>query len=117
MWGRSRPSQPWTRRSADVSLTFPPVCTPGRSYCRGVAPTSAADALVIVFNALPDEERVEALERINEAHLRVVGGEQSDTAQMLRSLQRVAEYVGHPASVDEYRQASKEPHETRGVRH
>lgn len=65
--------------------------------------TSAVDALLIVFEALPEDEREEAFERVSERRLEHLAGEESDTARLLRSLRRVAEEVGHTPTVTEYR--------------
>lgn len=70
--------------------------------------TTAADALLILFAALPEDEQDEAFARIEDIRLRQEAGSESDTERFIRSVRRVAEYVGHPPSVDEYKQASQE---------
>lgn len=70
--------------------------------------TTAADALVLLFNALAPDEQDEAFERLSDVRLRRLAGSESDSERFVSSLRRVAEYVGHPPSVDEYKQASKE---------
>jgi len=55
--------------------------------------TSAVDALLIVFEALPEDERDEAFERLAERRLGQLAAEESDTARMLRSLRDAAEEI------------------------
>ncbi len=65
--------------------------------------TSAVDALLILFEALPEDERVDVFERLSERRLEQLAGEESDTARMVSSLRRVAAAVGHTPTVTEYR--------------
>jgi hypothetical protein len=68
-----------------------------------VAVTTGSDAVVILFQALDEEEREAAYQRIAELRLRRQAGDESAMARYIRSMQRVAEYVGHTPSVDEYK--------------
>jgi len=67
-------------------------------------PTSGVDLLVVAFHALGDSEQTEALDRLQDARLRRVAGEESETARMISSLRRAAEALGHAPSPDEYKQ-------------
>jgi len=69
--------------------------------------TSAVDALIIVFEALPEDEREDAFERLSEHRLTRLAGEESETARMIRSLRRVAEEVGNTPTVTEYRDVER----------
>jgi hypothetical protein len=69
---------------------------------------SAADAVLVLFNALTSDEQEEASERIAELQLRRQAGTESTMGRFIRSMQRVTEYVGDVPSVDEYKQASEE---------
>ena len=69
---------------------------------------TAADALVMLFSALPEDAQDDAYERIGELRLRRLAGDESAMAVAIRSMRTVAEYVGHAPSVDEYKQASQE---------
>jgi hypothetical protein len=68
-------------------------------------PTPATDALLILFGALEDAEQTEVVERI--ATIRAISSvaEESASAPFIRSLCRVAEFVGHEPVVDEYKDA------------
>ena len=70
--------------------------------------TTAADALVIVFNTLTAEEQDEVFERLHQAQVRRDAGDESFAARCIRSMQRVAEHIRHIPTVDEYKTASKE---------
>lgn len=74
--------------------------------------TNATDIVLAAYNALSEEERDEAFERIRERRVLAAAGEEPDAARFVRSLRRVAEYVGHPdetdLSVGVYKQASAE---------
>jgi hypothetical protein len=74
--------------------------------------TSGADLLLVAFNALAPEEQEEAFVRIGEARLTRLAGEDDETAQFLRSLQRVQEHVGGELSPDLYRAARAELRES-----
>lgn len=58
---------------------------------------SAVDALVVLFNALPDSDRREAFRQVSLLHLRAEAGAESDTERMIRSINRVAQAVGKDA--------------------
>lgn len=74
--------------------------------------TTASDALVILFVALPEDEQEEAFQRIFDARSLRLAGTESDTERFLRSLRRVADHVGHTPTVEEYKRASRELIET-----
>lgn len=60
-----------------------------------MAVTTGADAVVVVFAALSDDEQEEAFARLSELRLRRQAGDDSSMERHIRSLRRVAEYVGH----------------------
>jgi hypothetical protein len=67
---------------------------------------SAVDAMVVLFNALPDTDRQEAFRRMSQLHARAEAGEESDTDRMIRSLNLVAQAVGKDAvdvTITDYR--------------
>lgn len=67
--------------------------------------TSAADALLILFEALAPDERREAFRRLSLAHARHEAGDETDTERMLRSLERVGEIAGRmPPKITDYRE-------------
>jgi hypothetical protein len=74
--------------------------------------TSATDIVIAAYNTLNEDERDEVFERIRERRVIDAAGTESDAARFVRSLRRVAEYVGHPdqtdLSVGVYKQASAE---------
>jgi hypothetical protein len=70
--------------------------------------TTATDALVIVFTALAAEEQDDVFERLHQARLRRDASEESLMGRCIRSMQRVAEHVGHVPSVDEYKSGSQD---------
>lgn len=71
----------------------------------GAGATSAADALLILFEALAPDERRDAFRRLSLAHARHEAGEDSDTERMLRSLERVGEVAGRmPPKITDYRE-------------
>jgi hypothetical protein len=74
--------------------------------------TSGADLLLVAFNALAPEEQEEAFVRIGDARLTRLAGEEDETAQFLRSLQRAQEHVGGELSPDLYRAARAELRES-----
>jgi len=71
-----------------------------------MAATSAVDALLLVFNALTDDEQNEVSERIDERKALQLAAEENEMARYIRSLRRVAEVVGREPSVDDYRDQS-----------
>jgi hypothetical protein len=71
-----------------------------------MAATSAVDALLLVFNALTDDEQNEVSERIDERKALRLAAEENEMARYIRSLRRVAEVVGREPSVDDYRDQS-----------
>jgi hypothetical protein len=68
-------------------------------------PTPATDALLILFAALEEAEQLEVAERI--ATIRAISAvsQESASAPFIRSLRRVAEFIGHEPMVDEYKDA------------
>ncbi len=70
--------------------------------------TTAVDALVIIFAALTADEQDALCQRLHQARVRRDAGDESFAARCIRSMQRVAEHVGHVPSVDEYKTASRE---------
>src|SRR6202035_3650094 len=71
-------------------------------------PTTGAQLLAIAFKALSQDEREEAFERISEIRISEVAGEESATVQMLRSLTRARDLLGHLPTVGEYRELYRE---------
>ncbi len=71
-------------------------------------PTSGVDLLVVAFSALASGEQEEAFARIAQVRLNRLAGEEGETAQYLRSLQRVAAYVGCELTPGLYRAARVE---------
>ena len=69
--------------------------------------TSAVDALLVVFEALAEDEREEAFARLSERRLEQLAGEESHTARLISSVRRVAAEVGHTPTVIEYRAAER----------
>jgi len=65
------------------------------------------DALLVLYEALPADEREDAFARLSERRLKELAGEESQTGQMIRSLQRVAEQVGHTPTVTEHREVER----------
>jgi len=68
---------------------------------------SAVDAMVVLFNALPESDRREAFRRMSLVHAREEAGEMSDTERMIASINRVAQAVGKDAvdvKMDDYRE-------------
>lgn len=68
---------------------------------------SAVDAMLVLFNALPESDRREAFRRVSLSHARAEAREESDTERMFRSLNRVAQEVGKDAvdvKMDDYRE-------------
>jgi hypothetical protein len=84
-----------------------PVSARCRAYVATVG-TSAADALVIVFNALPADEQDDVFERIHHLRERRDAGEESETARFIRSMRRVAEELGEVPSIGDYKAVSQE---------
>jgi hypothetical protein len=70
--------------------------------------TSAADAIVVLFNALAERKQEDAYERITELPVQRLAGTENSMARFVRSMRTVAEHVGRVPSVDEYKQASQE---------
>ncbi len=73
-----------------------------------MAATSAPDLLLTAFNSLAPDQQEEAFARIGDARLTRLAGDDGETARMIRSLRRVAEYVGVELTPDNYRAARKE---------
>lgn len=74
---------------------------------------TAADALVMLFRALPEDALTDAFERISELHAAQKATDTSEAARMLRSLRRVAEELGHDPSLDEWSPISTSKPSTR----
>jgi hypothetical protein len=55
---------------------------------------SATDVLVVMFHSLSDDEQEEVYEPLAEPRVRWLAGTE-DSSAFIRSMQRVAEYVGH----------------------
>ncbi len=72
-----------------------------------MSPTSGADALVVLYEALPPDEKDAAYARIYEARLRAGKVAETELARHVRSLRRVADALGHEPGVDEYRHVSR----------
>jgi hypothetical protein len=70
--------------------------------------TTAVDIALVLFRALDEREQDELYERLTDARLRRIAGEESVTAVMIRSLRRVAEHVEGAVSPDSYRAAWRE---------
>jgi Homing endonuclease associated repeat len=75
-----------------------------------MAATPATDLLLVSFHALSVEEQEEAFERISQARLERLAGEESESARFLRSLLRISEHLGHPENLTStaYRKAWRE---------
>lgn len=70
--------------------------------------TSAADVLLVAFNALADPEQEDLLLRLREARLSRIEAEDSQTGLFLKSLRRACEHLGHVPTKDEYQRVSSE---------
>src|SRR4051794_4958368 len=70
--------------------------------------TSAIDAMLVLYAALNSEEQEEAFERLGDARLKRLAGEQSETATMIASLQAVTRHVGEELTPDLYRAGYRE---------
>ena len=70
--------------------------------------TSAADALVVLFNALAEDEQDAVYDRLTELRVAKLAGSESSRERFIRSMRTVAEYVGHVPSIDECERASQE---------
>jgi ABC-type multidrug transport system fused ATPase/permease subunit len=68
-------------------------------------PTPATDALLILFSALDEAEKQEVVERIATTRAIHAVGEASASTPFISSLRRVAEFIGHEPTVDEYKDA------------
>lgn len=73
-----------------------------------VSPTRGVDLLLVAYAALTDDEQSELYERVTEQRTLSQATDDSEMARCVRSLYRVAEYVGREPSVDDYRIASAE---------
>jgi hypothetical protein len=72
-----------------------------------LSPASGADALVIIYEALPPDEQDAAYERIHESRLRQHKVAETELAMHVRSLRRVAEVLGRVPGVDDYKAVSR----------
>jgi hypothetical protein len=68
-------------------------------------PTSAIDALVFLYRALPLDDQEEAFARLSDLRVEQLVSGESETALMLRSLRAVTDLVGHSPAPDDYREA------------
>jgi hypothetical protein len=68
---------------------------------------TGADALLVLYEALPAHEQDAAHERINESRLKREGEAETELAAHVRSLRRVAEAIGREPGVDDYRLVSQ----------
>jgi hypothetical protein len=68
-------------------------------------PTSAIDALVFLYRALPLDDREEAFARLSDLRVEQLVSAESETGQMLRSLRAVTDLVGHSPAPADYREA------------
>jgi DNA-directed RNA polymerase specialized sigma24 family protein len=75
---------------------------------RPVRGPTPIDTLLRVFSSLTAEEQDSALIRLNDIRLRQSAATDTGMERHLRSLQRVADYIGHVPNVAEYKQASTE---------
>jgi hypothetical protein len=73
-----------------------------------VPATSGADLLSVSFAALKPNEQEEAYARITDIRLTRLAGEESETAQLVRSLRRVADAAGGELTPDLYRHVRRE---------
>src|ERR1700727_1257824 len=69
--------------------------------------STGADALVVLYEALPSEEREDAFGRIVERRLHEQGYAESELGKYVRSLRRVADALGHSPRVTEYKEVSQ----------
>ena len=73
-----------------------------------MAALSAPDVLLVAFKALDLDDQEHAFALISDARLTRIAGDEGETARMIRSLRRIAEYVGVELTPDNYRDARKE---------
>jgi hypothetical protein len=72
-------------------------------------PVSAVDAIAVVWNALPTAEQESAFRQLSELRLRRLAGTESEMAQYINSLRRIAEHADREdLNPDEYRAAYAE---------
>lgn len=69
---------------------------------------TAADALIVLYEALSAEEQDVAYERVTESRLLKRGQTETELQAHVRSLRRVAEVVAREPSIDDYRRVSQE---------
>ena len=70
--------------------------------------TSAAELLLVTFNALAPDEQEEAYAKITDARITRLAGVDSEFARHLRSLRRVAAVVGGELTPETYREARRQ---------
>jgi hypothetical protein len=68
--------------------------------------TTAADAMAAMFAVLSAEEQDETLAKLSDIRLVRIAGIESEMGLGIRSMQLVAQHVGHPPGVDEYKRTS-----------
>jgi hypothetical protein len=73
-----------------------------------VSATSGAKIVTVGFAALAEDEQEEAYARIGDIRLTRIAGEESETAQMIASLRRVADVAGEELTPDLYRQVRQQ---------
>ncbi len=69
--------------------------------------TGGVEALTILYSALTPEEQEEAFAQLREARLDAQDDAEREMERYVRSLRRVAEAIGHPPGVTEYREVSQ----------
>ncbi len=69
--------------------------------------TSAAEALLIIYEAMTPEEQDATYERIRASRLQREGEAETELARHVRSLRRVAEVIGREPGIDDYRLVSQ----------
>ena len=73
-----------------------------------MATTSGAEIVAVGFAALGADEQEEAYARVTGIRLTRLAGEESETAQLIVSLRRVADVTGEELTPDLYRQVRRE---------
>ena len=84
-----------------------PPLSPGASPEHARPVTPATELLLACWAILTLGEQEELYARISEARLRRIAGTDSEFAQMVRALQRVADEIGGEPTVDDYRDTQK----------
>jgi hypothetical protein len=71
-------------------------------------PTSAPELVLVAYRALSASEQEHAYGLIAEARVQRLAGEESEFGRLLRALQRVAEIVGEPPGIEDYKRVRAE---------